>query len=217
MAVVPSRRVTLCLTLLLLDTGLVPAACQPCEEARSLMESAQFNQAAVLLKKAAKADKKSAEVRGLLAVAYARLDERREAVEALDGFFKLDPAPELVREVGEAVITRLGLPKDPDLRFDLPEGATAPVILFTSKANYPTMAADVGLERDVVVQGFIGTNGRAERLELVRIGDWALLQTAGFADEAMGALQRWRFFPAMKEGVPVPVQFRAVVSFRLIR
>jgi len=90
-----------------------------------------------------------------------------------------------------------------------------PLLLLFSHASYPPDAAEVGLGADVVLDGVVGTDGVATDIEPRRVGDWAMKQIVGFDDAAISALKRWRFFPALRDGVPVTVKVTVLGIFQM--
>jgi protein TonB len=74
---------------------------------------------------------------------------------------------------------------------------------------YPIECASIGMEGKVIVEGMVN-----ERGEL--IGANVVMSTNDdLAEAALAAVSTWRFTPATKDGVAVPVIIRQPVEFKL--
>ena len=193
------------------------ADCDSCPEVRLLITAGEYDKAASQLKKAIKADKKSAEAHGLRAVCLAHLEERKAAAKSLGEFLKLAPSTELLEEVRIVFESRMAESVEGAIEFVVPQEVDPPFAILASKANYPTVAAEVGLEGQVVLDAVLGVDGRAGRIEVRRLDNTPVDTIAGFEESAINCLRRWRFFPAMKDGQPIAVNMSALISFRIIR
>lgn len=196
-------------------TADAPAACEHCAEARALYQGGRAKDAIQILKKELKADKSSAEAAGLLGLCFYSIDKPKDAVNAVSQFLRSSPTPELIAEVRE-VAAKAAQPLPANVLFELPSGMKPPLLLLYSQASYPPDAANVGLGADVVLDGVVGTDGVATDIEPRRVGDWVMKQTVGFDDAAISALKRWRFFPALRDGVPVKVRVTVLGIFQIV-
>jgi TonB family protein len=206
-------------TLLAALTGIgVPdasAACDRCGEARALYEKGQAKDAIQILKKAVKSDKDSAEANGLLALCYYAAEKPKDAANAVPQFLRSSPTPAQFGEVRAAAV-KAAQPLPANVHFARMDGIEKPLLLLFSHANYPQDAREFGVEADVVLDAVIGADGVATDIEIRRIGDWSMNQIVGFDEAAISALKRWRFFPALREGAPVPVKVTVVGIFRMV-
>lgn len=62
-----------------------------------------------------------------------------------------------------------------------------------------------------MLSGVIGTEGRVMQISVVRP------LSHGLTDKAIKCLQKWRFEPAVRDGVPVAVKGSFDINFRLPR
>jgi protein TonB len=73
---------------------------------------------------------------------------------------------------------------------------------------YPRIAQDAKIQGVVVLEAIIDTEGRIDRLRVLR--------SAPLLDEAaIAAVKEWRYTPTQLNGVPVPVLMTITVHFRL--
>lgn len=87
--------------------------------------------------------------------------------------------------------------------------ATAPRAIKTPSPKYPEKARQARYEGTVILWLVIGTDGRAHDIKVARsLG-------MGMDENAVKAVQKWKFKPSEYEGKPVPVQINVEVNFRL--
>jgi TonB family protein len=91
----------------------------------------------------------------------------------------------------------------------IPNGVvTAPKVLVFHPAAYTATAAAQRVEGLVTVEAAVDTDGRVSVLRIINgLG-------FGLDESAIAALQTWRFSPADRNSVPVPVIARIDVEFR---
>ena len=87
--------------------------------------------------------------------------------------------------------------------FDVP-----PKVLNGYRPDYPEAEAMKREPGYVVIICTIGTDGQARDFEVERMTNPA------FAIEAMRAIQKWKWAPALKNGQPVPQKVRVPMTFR---
>jgi protein TonB len=100
--------------------------------------------------------------------------------------------------------------------FDDSPGPRGPVyadlkLLEVTAPRYPSRCLRLGIEGRVKVHVLVGENGRAQEVTLGESSGDASLDEA-----AMEAVRKWRFEPAMRNGMPVRAWVVAPVSFKLI-
>ncbi len=89
-------------------------------------------------------------------------------------------------------------------------GLTLPVALYKPEPEYSDDARRARLTGEVLVQLIIDENGRTRDFKIVRsLG-------LGLDEEALKAVQKWRFKPAMKDGKPVAIVGEVYVGFHLL-
>ncbi|MBZ5640094.1 MAG: energy transducer TonB [Acidobacteriia bacterium] len=207
---------------LLVGTMLVSvqtrAACPDCETARTLLHAGKAEQALKLMKKAVSADKSDVEPRGLLAMAYLGVSKRPAAADALKEFLERSPGPSAIAEVAAALHEAPGEEPAPRVRFETPDGADPPRLVYFTRATPPETMREAGVQGDVPLVAIVGVNGKATAIELV--ADSAMrsyLMESDLYDSATNCLRRWQFIPALRDGVPVPAKLQVAISFRLLR
>ena len=94
-----------------------------------------------------------------------------------------------------------------DMAVRVGRDVTPPSIIHRVRAQYPERARRRGLVGTVVLDLLILENGSPRILRVVQALDPEL------DDNAVQALEQWRFSPAMKDGVPVKVRMNAEVKF----
>lgn len=93
--------------------------------------------------------------------------------------------------------------------FRVGRGVSAPEVVKEVEPSYTEQDRHRQIEGVVVLAAVIGTDGVAHQIHVIQP------LTAGSEDQAVLALQQWRFRPAMKDGQPVPVQSNFEINFRL--
>ena len=73
---------------------------------------------------------------------------------------------------------------------------------------YPRIAQDAKIQGVVVLEAIIDTEGRIDRLRVLR-------STPLLVEAAIAAVKEWRYTPTQLNGVPVPVLMTITVHFRL--
>jgi hypothetical protein len=204
-----------------LTLGLIAAtgavACEPCDRARAFLAEGEPAKAEALLLDAARADKQDPAPHGWLVVALATQNRPREAADALRALVKRNPPPELWAALRTA-LPDLQTTPGVDVLFQCGEGVTPPILLESASAIYPPHARAAGVEMGVLVLAKVGPKGTVIEWDWDRTGpDWTRAYDGGFADAATTAVAKWRFFPALRDGVPVPCDFQADMTFRLLK
>jgi TonB family protein len=86
---------------------------------------------------------------------------------------------------------------------------SAPRATYTPDPQYSDAADHSGYQGTCVLWLVVGTDGLAHDIRIVRaLG-------LGLDDQAVKAVQTWKFSPAKKDGQPVPVQINVEVNFKL--
>ena len=84
-----------------------------------------------------------------------------------------------------------------------------PRVIRKTKPKYPIDARRAQMEGIVSVEFTVGITGRATNIKVVKpIG-------FGFDEAAIEAIKKWRFAPAVKKGVQVPVRVKMPITFSL--
>jgi TonB family protein len=87
---------------------------------------------------------------------------------------------------------------------------TAPTLISKVEPQYTDQARAAKYQGTVLLSTVIGPDGRATDLKVIKsLG-------MGLDENAIDAVQKWRFRPGMKSGVPVKVQAQIEVNFRTL-
>jgi TonB family protein len=86
---------------------------------------------------------------------------------------------------------------------------TAPVPIHKEEVQYTPEAKDAQIEGTVLVSVIVEANGTVSNIRVTRALD------AGLDKQAILAVEKWRFKPAMKDSAPVAVSANIEVNFRL--
>jgi TonB family protein len=94
--------------------------------------------------------------------------------------------------------------------YSVGNGVTAPSVLSKVDPEYSEEARKAKYSGEVLLSIVVNTDGKAENITLVRsLG-------MGLDEKAIEAVQKWRFIPGKKAGVPVRVKAQIAVNFRLL-
>ena len=93
--------------------------------------------------------------------------------------------------------------------YKIGHGVTPPRARFSPSAEYSEQARRAKYQGTCILQLIVDTNGNPRNIRVSR----ALGK--GLDEKAIGAVKKWRFEPARKDGQPVAVQIDVEVSFRL--
>ncbi|MBI2687726.1 MAG: M56 family metallopeptidase [Acidobacteria bacterium] len=88
-------------------------------------------------------------------------------------------------------------------------GVTPPRVVHKVEPEYTQAARDAGITGSVLLSMEINTEGRAQKVEVLRSLD------PGLDQNAVIAVSQWRFSPATKDDTPVIVAAKVEVNFRL--
>ncbi len=89
-------------------------------------------------------------------------------------------------------------------------GVSFPVAISTAEAEFSDEARQAKYQGTCIISVIVDAEGKPRNLHVVRkLG-------MGLDAKAMEAVSQYRFKPAMKDGVPVPVSIMVEVNFRLI-
>lgn len=88
-------------------------------------------------------------------------------------------------------------------------GVTSPILLYKVEPDYSEEARNKGIEGTVLLAIEVWEDGRAHNI--------TVLESVGYGldEEAIKAVQKWRFRPGTKNGKPVKTAARVEVTFRL--
>jgi len=92
-------------------------------------------------------------------------------------------------------------------------GVQLPTVRLQVPPNYTGDALGAKIQGVVLVQALVGVDGRVKAVQLLRSLDSRL----GLDEQALLAVQRWRFNPATKAGTPVPMVVSIALTLTLKR
>lgn len=90
-----------------------------------------------------------------------------------------------------------------------PACAAPPRLIEAPKAQYSEEGREAQVQGAVVLQVVVGTDGRPQRIKVVRSLGY------GLDEQAIQAMREWKFEPGTHNGVPVPVVVNVLVDFQL--
>lgn len=182
------------------------AACRRCAEAQSLYVSGKADEAVALLKKELKKNKSSPEARGLLAMCLFEVKKPEDAAKEVTEFLHTGPGPGLIAEV-QRVAEEQAIEPPKSIHFEIPPGVQPPLLLVYSRATFPPGAAKAeGEQAHVLVDAVVGADGVPTKVAARRTAGTDGADADARLDAAAAAVKRWRFFPALRNGAPVPVK-----------
>ena len=82
--------------------------------------------------------------------------------------------------------------------------------LHNPKPPYPALSKRLGEQGKVVVRTLIGTDGRAQEVQLQQSSGFERLDQA-----ALTAARQWRYVPGKRDGVPQAMWFNVPITFQL--
>jgi TonB family protein len=107
----------------------------------------------------------------------------------------------------------IGLPPTMEIESDVMQvgnGVTTPTLISKVEPQYTEQARAAKYQGSVLLSTVIGVDGRAANLKVVKsLG-------MGLDENAIKAVQQWRFRPGTKAGLPVKVQAQIEVNFRTL-
>lgn len=105
-----------------------------------------------------------------------------------------------------------GLPALPsDVVSPCDPNVVTPKLLKQVQPRYTRGAMDRGITGTVELDAIVGTDGRPRIIRIIR----SLDRESGLDDEAIKALEQWRFEPGLHEGRPAPTRVVVTLTFTL--
>jgi TonB family protein len=108
------------------------------------------------------------------------------------------------------VASAAGNLKGAAMTYRVGNGTTAPALLYKLEPSYTEEARAAKIAGTVLLQVVIDPSGIATDLQLIKGVGY------GLDEQAVVAINQWRFKPGTRDGVPVPVQAQIEVNFRLM-
>jgi protein TonB len=93
--------------------------------------------------------------------------------------------------------------------FHAKDGVSAPRVIYQPDPTYSEEARNAKRQGSCGVELIVGSDGKPRNIRIVRSLGF------GLDEKAIEAVKQWKFEPAMKDGIPVPVQINTEISFRL--
>jgi TonB family protein len=89
------------------------------------------------------------------------------------------------------------------------DGVSLPTVIKQVRAGYTEKAMNARIEGNVALDAVVLANGK--------VGDVTVIESLdeGLDQQAIESLKQWEFKPGLKDGEPVAVRVRVIISFRL--
>lgn len=100
-------------------------------------------------------------------------------------------------------------PSAPEKIYPIGNGVTPPKPLYTPQPEFTKKARKKKIQGTVIVEGYVGTDGKFHNGKVVRPVE------KGLDANALAAVNRWTFFPCTKEGQAVNCTMKVEVSYNL--
>jgi TonB family protein len=88
-------------------------------------------------------------------------------------------------------------------------GVSPPVVLYTPIAKFTKAARKAKYSGTCLISLIVDTHGFPQNVQIVKPLDY------GLSENAVEAVKKYQFKPAMKDGKPVPVMVNIEINFRL--
>lgn len=90
------------------------------------------------------------------------------------------------------------------------QGVVSPDYIYTTKPSYPLEARKEGLEGKVILKVLVEKNGQTRKVELAKSSGHSVLD-----QEALRAVEKWRFRPAKRDGEIIACWVFIPLSFKM--
>ena len=118
--------------------------------------------------------------------------------------------PNLNGIAGQPIGVRWWLPESRELKpYAVSSGITPPILVHRVEPRYTSEAKKARISGIVIVEAILDAQGRVVALRVLKALPFGLSQAA------VDAVHHWRFKPAFRGGVAVPVFYNLTVNFRL--
>jgi periplasmic protein TonB len=89
------------------------------------------------------------------------------------------------------------------------DGVSLPTVIKQVRAGYTEKAMNARIEGNVALDAVVLADGK--------VGDVTVIESLdeGLDQQAIESLKQWEFKPGLKDGEPVAVRVRVIISFRL--
>lgn len=125
------------------------------------------------------------------------------------GYFLPENDASLADLARRSSVSEPGSSTDPLQVYRVGDGVTAPQMVYSVEPEYTDVARREQTQGTVVLDLVVGSDGRPRDIRIVQS------LPHGLSEQAVEAVRRWRFKPALKDGRPVAVAMRATVKFEL--
>jgi TonB family protein len=178
--------------------------------AQSLYAHGQYGDAIAIAKKASETDPTSTRALSMLTAAYANKGMIEETAQSFAKYLALNPAPEELQEVSDAITQRFGESGNPPV---VAPGTTLPVIVRAVRPRYPTAAGRSKIETKVLLFAQVKADGTLGDVLVVPSRLGKDLQTLGFADAAIDTVRKEKFKPGTRNGQPADMYLPQTIPF----
>lgn len=178
---------------------------------QSLYAHGQFGDSIAIAAKAAEIDPTSIRARSMLTAAYANKGFVEETAQSLSKYLALNPPPEELQEVTDAVSQRFaeGSGAPPVVA----PGVLLPSIVKAVRPRYPSAAGRSKIETKVLLMVQVKADGTLGDILVVPSRLGKDLKDLGFADAAIETARKEKFKPGTKGGQPVDMYLPQTIPF----
>jgi len=171
----------------------------------------QFDKAKINLDRAIDLEPNYVRARENRAILYAKQNDRTNALAELTTILAISPNDRWAYQAKEAAEQGRQLPVGTQFSSapDSVRPDVLPRVLSKIEPEYTDEARRAGVNATILCSATVNANGRAEDIRVTRGAGF------GLDENAIRALETWRFEPAKKDGKPVPQPARLEMTFRL--
>jgi tetratricopeptide (TPR) repeat protein len=179
--------------------------------AQSLYAHGQFGDAIAIAARAVELDPTSTRGLSLLTAASANKGMVEETAQSFSRYLGLNPAPEELEEVADAITQRFGEQSgNPPV---VAPGTTLPVIVRAVRPRYPTAAGRSKIETKVLLFAQVKADATLGDVIVVPSRLGKDLKDLGFADAAIDTARKTKFKAGTKNGQPADMYLPMTIPF----
>jgi tetratricopeptide (TPR) repeat protein len=179
--------------------------------AQSLYTHGQYGDAIAIAEKAVALDPTSTRALSLLTAANANKGFTDETAHSLVKYLALDPSPEELQEVTDAISQRFG--DDSGAPPVLPPGSTPPTVVRIVRPRYPSAAGRSKIETKVLLFAQVKADDTVGEVIVIPSRLGKDLKDLGFADAAIETARKQKYKAGTKNGQPADMYVPLTIPF----